>query len=60
MIENFKECIILIFIINALKSGWKVQIKNNKYEFTKSLLNIGHNNIDNNFLSMFIKQNISI
>lgn len=58
MSDNYKEYVIIIFIINALKSGWKVKFTNNKYEFSKSLLNIGHNNIDTNFLSRFIKHNL--
>lgn len=47
----------MLFIYNALHSGWKVQIKNEQYVFSKK-----HDNnpvyFGNNYLNQFIRENL--
>jgi len=56
---NIKLFQKMIFIYNALHSGWKIHIKNDQYVFTKN-----HDNnpqyFNKNYLNKFIESNLKI
>uniref|UniRef100_A0A6C0IY15 Uncharacterized protein n=1 Tax=viral metagenome TaxID=1070528 RepID=A0A6C0IY15_9ZZZZ len=50
----------MFFIYNAVLDGWTVKSYNNKFEFIKSKNNIDDNISMDNYIEIFIKNNLKL